>query len=292
MGKILIVTGMSGAGKTICLKHLEDMGYYAVDNLPVALLENFVEISVNAHKSNGNIALGVDIRGENEFGQLEELFKKWKKTKTQYSLIFLDAKDDILVKRFKESRRDHPLVNLNSNNKKISLIELIKLERKKIYWLKDEADYYIDTDGLKIGDLKNSLLKVLKQKNSLYKLNINIISFGYKYGIPNDIDLLFDIRFLPNPYYVDKLRKKTGLQKEVKEYVTKNNIYSKFEKKVYSLIDFTLPEYNKEGKNTLVIGIGCTGGHHRSVVFAQDLKEHIEKSNKYIVNIEHRDIKK
>lgn len=290
MGKILIVTGMSGAGKTIFLKSLEDKGYYAVDNLPVELLNKFVELSSQRAIDFKNIALGIDIRHEKDFGELKKILKKWNDKKLQYSLLFLDANDKTLVARFKEARREHPLLKSKKTN--IPLEELIKEERKKITWLKNKSDYYLNTSDFKIADLKNKIDTLLLDKKELKKLNVNIVSFGYKHGIPVDADIVYDVRFLPNPYYVEKLKKKTGKDNAVKKYIKQNDEYNVFMNKVYDLITFTLPFYEKEGKDSITISLGCTGGHHRSVCIAEDLYKLIKSTKKYIVNIEHRDIKR
>lgn len=290
MGKILIVTGMSGAGKTICLKLLEDKGYYAVDNLPVELLDKFVELSLGRAVDFKNIALGIDVRHERDFGELKKILKSWDDKKINYSVLFLDATDKALIARFKETRREHPL--LKGRKKIFSLEELLQEERKKITWLKEKSDYYLNTSDYKIGDLKNSLETLVVSNKKITKLNVNIVSFGYKYGIPSDADIVFDVRFLPNPYYVDKLKKKTGKDEAVKKYIKQNDEYKIFMDKFFSLIEFSLPYYDKEGKDSITIATGCTGGHHRSVCVAEDLYKLVKNTRKYITNIEHRDIKR
>lgn len=280
--RTVIVTGMSGAGKRTALKVLEDAGYYCVDNLPVPLLLKFLELAVGG-KDVKNIALGVDVRSGDDFGDLAQVLDTMDHLSYEFEILFLEAEDDVLVKRYKETRRNHPLAGDNR------IIEGIKKEREEIAFLKNRADYILDTSTLLTRELKQEMDKIFVEDEEFDNLVVTILSFGFKYGIPEDADLIFDVRFLPNPYYVEELKKKTGLDEEVNEFVMSHPQSVQFLDKLTDLIEFLIPNYILEGKNRLVIGIGCTGGQHRSVTLANGLYEHLKGGN-YGLKIDHRDI--
>jgi UPF0042 nucleotide-binding protein len=287
VGKLLIVTGMSGAGKTVALKSLEDMGYYCVDNLPIPLIGKFAELLTDGNAEISKAALGVDIRSGKDLPMLKEVFDDWDiKGRVEYEILFLDAADDVLLKRFKETRRAHPL-------SKDGRVETgIREERTVLSWLKERADYIIDTSHLLTKELRAQLQDIFLKNAEYENLQVTILSFGYKYGIPEDADLLFDVRFLPNPYYVPELKHHTGLEEPVQKYVCQDGVAAEFMVKLLDLIRFLIPHYISEGKNQLVIGIGCTGGHHRSVTIAEMLFQELKKTADYGLRIDHRDIEK
>ncbi len=281
--RFLIITGLSGSGKTIASRALEDLGYYCIDNLPAKLIPSFVDLWNRKEVEIEKVALVVDIREagfETEFSEVLKLIRK----KISPQLIFLEASDETLIKRFSESKRPHPLPG------KKSVTESVHLERERLAVIKGMADEIIDTTSLNIYQLKEHLTKrFLKEKQE--KMQIVVISFGYKYGIPLDSDLVFDTRFLPNPFYIDELRNKTGKSKAVREYVLKEGETKKFLARLYRFVDFLIPRFINEGKSHLTISTGCTGGRHRSVVLADELNEYIKKK-KYNVRSYHRDIYK
>jgi UPF0042 nucleotide-binding protein len=276
----IVVTGLSGSGKTVVSRYLEDMGYYCVDNLPAKLIPELVNLWQRRKVEIDKIALVVDIREPNFLKEFPSVLKR---LKIKPFVLFLEASDETLVKRFSESRRPHPLAP------KKSVLEGVRLERKKLARIKAMADEVIDTTGLNLSQLKEQISKrVLKQQR---QLQINVVSFGYKYGLPLDSDLVFDTRFLPNPYYVDELRELNGLSKKVRDFVLDSEITQKFIDQLSRFVEFLVPEFIKEGKSTLTISVGCTGGRHRSVVIAEVLADYLEKK-KLKVKIIHRDIYK
>ena len=280
--KIVIVTGMSGAGKRTALKVLEDAGYYCVDNLPVELVLKFVELAM-ASSRQVNIAIGVDVRVGDTFSDLTKVLERMQHRKYEYEVLFLDADDEVLVKRYKETRRNHPLAGDHR------VIEGIQKEREELAFIKDKADYIIDTSTLLTRDLKQELEKIFVDDENFKNLMVTILSFGFKYGIPEDADLVFDVRFLPNPYYIDELKPLTGNDKPSKEDVIGFDIAHQFLEKLTDMIEFLIPNYILEGKNRLVIAIGCTGGRHRSVTLANELYNRLE-GGEYGIKIDHRDI--
>lgn len=284
--KFVIVTGISGAGKSQAIKCFEDIGFFCVDNLPTTLIPKFAEVCRHSQGKINKVALGIDIR-EGEF--LDDLFnglEKLKEMEVIYRIIFLEASDEILVRRFSETRRKHPL----AKNEEM-IWSGIRKEREKLQEFKGKADKIIDTSHLTLGELKeiiNSFCLDMKEKT---EINFSLLSFGYKYGLPIDVDIVMDVRFLPNPQYVKSLSSFTGNDINVCKFIM-GNIYSKkFLKKFFDLIKFLLPHYVKEGKSYLTIAIGCTGGRHRSVVLVNELKKLLEKSS-INVQIRHRDIDK
>ena len=283
--KLVIVTGMSGAGKTIALKMLEDIGFYCVGNLPISLVDKFVQL-VSEGTSIEKAALGLDIRSGEELGNLDEILENWRRSNVDVQVLFLDANDAVLIKRYKETRRTHPLAGAGR------LENGIEKEREKLAFLKREADYIIDTSMLLTRELRKELEKIFLQDARYKNMYVTVLSFGFKYGIPEDADLVFDVRFLPNPYYDEHLRPLTGQVQAVRDYVMQGGTADAFLKKLYDMIDFLLPNYINEGKNQLVIAVGCTGGKHRSVTIARALYEHLEAAGEYGIRIDHRDIDK
>lgn len=281
--KLLIVTGMSGAGKSQTIKILEDLGYFCIDNMPPALIAKLTELYVKGDAKLDKIALTTDIRGRNMLEDLFPALNELQDMKVKYDILFLEASDRCLINRFKETRRMHPLSRAAG-----SLENAIKEERKKLAGLKKKATYVVDTTDFSSRDLQNTLSGIFLEGEARGLL-INVMSFGYKYGLPQTCDLAFDVRFLPNPYYVPELKKLTGLDKRVADYVLNTTDCNEFITKLFDLVDFLIPKYINEGKAVLVIGIGCTGGKHRSVAISEELKKHIEHMG-FPVNMEHRDV--
>ncbi len=282
--KFVIVTGMSGAGKSTTLKMLEDIGYFCVDNLPIPLIEKFAELSLSPGSEASKIAIGIDVRtGLKTVGTaLDEL----KKDGVEFDILFLEAEDEVLIKRFKETRRAHPLAGDGRP------IDGIREERELLRELKKNAAYIIDTSHLLTRELKEKIGDIFSGNRSYANLYITVLSFGYKYGIPGDADLVFDVRFLPNPYYIEELKNKTGNDSEVQEFVMGFGEANGFLDRLEDLLLFLIPNYIKEGKNQLIIAVGCTGGRHRSVTLANRLYERLEHQGQYGIRIEHRDLEK
>ena len=284
--RFVIVTGMSGAGKSTVLKMLEDAGYFCVDNLPVPLLPKFAElVSGQEDGTMTKAALGIDIRSGEGLVTVNKVLDNISDFSSHYEILFLDCNDSVLIKRYKETRRQHPL----SMGGRVE--DGLRNERKKIKFLKDRADYIIDTSQMLVRDLKGEVDKIFVKDEPYQNFFMTVLSFGFKYGIPVDADLVFDVRFLPNPYYVENLRKKTGNEKEVQDYVMNCEEAGEFLNKIEDLLVFLVPLYIKEGKNQLVIGVGCTGGKHRSVTVANGIYERL-KGLGYSAKAEHRDIEK
>jgi UPF0042 nucleotide-binding protein len=279
--RFLIITGLSGSGKTVVGRFLEDLGYYCIDNLPTKLIPRFVDLWARKEVEIEKVALVVDIR-EAGFAKEFPLVLRVIQEKVQPYLIFLEASDEVLFKRFSESRRPHPLAS------KKSVREGIALERKRLAKIKNLSDEVLDTSHTNLAELKEILTRQFLRKKGL-SLQIVVVSFGYKYGIPLDSDLVFDTRFLPNPHYVDNLRDKTGKNLKVKEYVLQAKETQSFLIRLLRFVDYLIPKFEIEGKSYLTIAVGCTGGKHRSVVLADRLKDHL-KDRKYRVRTYHRDI--
>lgn len=285
--RFVIVTGMSGAGKSNALHNLEDVGYYCVDNMPIPLTGPFARIAADGSAGEYNkIAVGIDIRSGLTKKTLEQALRDVKRAGIRYEILFLDASDDVLMRRFKETRRTHPLAG-----KAGSTEAGIKLERKCLSGLKERADYIIDTSRLLTRDLRREILKIFVKGQDFRNLYITVQSFGFKYGIPADSDLVMDVRFLPNPYYVETLRPLTGCDKPIVDFVMGQKQTQVFLEKFLDLLHFLIPNYIAEGKNQLVISIGCTGGRHRSVALANAVYEALSKDAAYGIRIEHRDIR-
>lgn len=285
--RLVIVTGMSGAGKTIALKMLEDIGFYCVDNLPVPLMETFVELTMQSSGTRNQVAIGIDIRSGEELPQLVHVLEEWHHQSLPFEILFLDATDETLVKRYKETRRSHPLAGQGRR-----VDQGIRQERDRLEFLKEGADYIMDTSQLLTRELRQELEKIFVENQKYTNLFVTVLSFGFKYGIPADADLVFDVRFLPNPYYVEHLRSHTGEEPEVQEYVRQGGIAEIFLQKLYDMVEFLIPNYVLEGKNQLVIAIGCTGGKHRSVTIADALYRHLRRNEDLGIKMEHRDIDK
>ena len=284
--RFVIVTGMSGAGKSTALKMLEDMGYFCVDNLPIPLLPGFVQMLENTDTEMKKVALGLDVRSGQDLTGLRENLEEMDRNRVGYEILFLDANDAVLVKRYKETRRQHPLSGSGRVDTGIAK------EREKILFLKMKATYILDTSKMLTRELRIELEKIFVDGQSFCNLYITVMSFGFKYGIPQDADLVFDVRFLPNPYYIDTLREKTGNEAEVQDYVMQNDKGRIFLDKLKDMMEFLIPNYILEGKNQLVIAIGCTGGKHRSVTLANALYQLLDQEESDGVRIEHRDIGK
>lgn len=284
--RFVIVTGMSGAGKSTALKMLEDMGYFCVDNLPIPLVPRFAEMLTMPDAEVNRAAVGIDIRSGQSLGMLEEKLKEIDDCGIRYEILFLDARDNVLVKRYKETRRQHPL------GKDGQIDVGIAKEREQIAFLKIRADYILETSKMLTRELKIALEKIFVEGKDFKNLYVTVMSFGFKYGIPQDADLVFDVRFLPNPYYIDTLRELTGNDMEVQAYVLNNDRTRIFLEKLKDMVEFLLPNYILEGKTQLVIALGCTGGKHRSVTLANALYELIKGKDNYGVRLEHRDIQK
>ena len=281
--RLVIVSGMSGAGKSTALNMLEDLGFFCVDNLPVELLVNFGEIASDRKVDVNQVAVGVDIRNGDRLLDLDEQLALLYELGIKYEILFLDADDRTLVKRYKETRRTHPLA-------KEGRIETgIAREREKISFIKKQADYIIDTSSLLTRELKQELDRIYIEDDGYGNFIVTILSFGFKHGIPEDADLVFDVRFLPNPYYDAGLRHYTGNDKPIQDFILQHEESHIFLDKLEDLLTFLIPRYVSEGKYHLVIGIGCTGGKHRSVTMANSLFERL-KELPYSIRIEHRDV--
>lgn len=281
--RFVIVTGLSGAGKSQAIKCLEDLGFFCVDNLPPALLPKFADLCYQSGSKIDKLALVIDIRGGKFFDDLFESLNQLKLQDYKYEILFLEASDDILIKRFKESRRSHPLAMDGR------IQDGIRDERIKLSEVKSKADNIIDTSNLTPRQLKEEMIHIFVEGKKFEGIIISVVSFGFKYGIPLDADLVFDVRFLPNPYYIDDLKKFSGKDEAVKEYVLKWNETKQFLEKTIDMVEFLLPYYIKEGKTHLVIAIGCTGGRHRSVALANEIYEAMKKNGHRVI-IDHRDI--
>lgn len=280
--KFIIVTGLSGSGKSEAMRALEDMGFYCVDNLPPTLIPKFAELCYQSNSTIDKVALGIDVRGRKFFEALHESLNTLRKDKYPFEVLYLDCADDILLKRYKMTRRNHPL----AINRQIP--EGIKMERTILEPLKEIADCIVDTSNMKPKDLKEEISKIYANGEVNNNLTISVVSFGFKHGIPSDSDLVFDVRFLPNPYYVDELRSKTGEEQDVRDYVMNSDISHQFYEKLLDMINFLVPQYIEEGKHHLVISIGCTGGRHRSVTISNLISDELMKQGYRVVK-KHRD---
>lgn len=284
--KLLILTGMSGAGKSTAFKMLEDLGYFCVDNLPIPLLKSMIDLTDQPSVKEQKVVVGIDIRSGEQLSLLQEVLTELRDDGKKYNILFLDAEDEVLIKRYKETRRNHPLSGMER------IQAGIVKEREAIAFLKKQADYIIDTSHLLTRELKEELQRIFVAEENFQSLFVTVMSFGFKYGIPSDADLVFDVRFLPNPYYVTELRPKTGNDIEIQQFVMAHKEAHEFIDKLDDMIQFLIPNYIKEGKNQLVIAIGCTGGKHRSVTLANQLYQRLVGNDTIGLKIEHRDIGK
>ena len=283
--RFVIVTGMSGSGKRTAMKMLEDVGFYCVDNLPVPLIEKFVDLIATPNSEINKVALGLDVRADQSFDDAQRILEQLKETGYVFEILFLEASDAVLLKRYKETRRLHPL----SPEGRVE--EGVQKEREILQGIKQKADYIIDTSNLLTRELKEEIDHIFVRNEEYNSLMVNILSFGFKIGIPANADLVFDVRFLPNPFYIDELKHKTGNDKEVQDYVMSFPEAGEFLQKLVDMLDFLIPNYVKEGKHQLVIGIGCTGGKHRSVTLANELYAKMKNHGSYGTKLYHRDIK-
>lgn len=281
--RFVIVTGMSGGGKRTALKMLEDVGFYCVDNLPVPLIEKFVELIIRPGGEISKVALGLDVRTDQPFNDAQKALDQLRENGYLFEILFMDANDATLIKRYKETRRMHPL------SPEGRIAEGVDKERKVLENVKKKADYVIDTSNLLTRELKEELDRIFVLNEEYNSLMVTIVSFGFKNGIPADADLVFDVRFLPNPFYIDELKHKTGNDKEVQDYVMAFPEASEFLDKLSGMLDFLIPNYIREGKYQLVIGIGCTGGRHRSVTLANELYGYMKDRGNYGIKLYHRD---
>ena len=280
--KTIIITGLSGAGKTQAIDCLEDIGYYCIDNMPPSLMKNFIEL-VETDSEVDKVAFVVDVRSRQFFEDFSESIKEFHQNRIEYKILYLEASDSVLLRRYNETRRSHPLSEGGSVKTGLNR------EKKMLSSIRKMADHIIDTSDMKTAELWAQLREILTSEDSVRAFSINITSFGFKYGTPMSTDMIFDTRFIPNPYYVQSLRKLTGNNKKVSRYVLKHEISQDFLERTVELIDRLAPHYMMEGKYSLSIGVGCTGGHHRSVAIANELYSRLKKSG-YRVTIEHRDL--
>lgn len=280
--EVVIITGMSGAGKTVAIQSFEDLGYYCIDNLPPELLSTFIKLMIESNKQPRNIAVVMDLRGGDMFNSLADSVNELEEaTKVTPKLLFLDSGDEVLVRRYKETRRSHPLANSGLP------LEGIKKERQLLSDLKGRAQYIYNTSKMKPRELREKIQEEFSSKSSQV-FTVNVMSFGFKHGIPIDADLVFDVRFLPNPYYIEELRLKSGLDEEVSSYVLKWIDTKTLIEKLTDLFQFMIPQYKREGKTQLVIAFGCTGGQHRSVTLAEYFGKSLKADDKTLVT--HRDV--
>lgn len=283
--EVLIVTGLSGAGKSNAMNYLEDMGYYCIDNMPPALLESFLALESQNKINLKKAAFIMDIRGGEFFKDFERVLGELKNENKPYKVLFLEATDEALVRRFKETRRIHPLSSGCTD------IEAIRKERQMLRNIRQNADYVIDTTNLKPMELQNKLQMMLSDTDSGIKFKITVMSFGYKHGMPIDADVVFDVRFIPNPYYLKSMRDLTGNNRHVRDYVMKFDETKRFVHDVSALLEYLIPFYMKQGKRNLVIAFGCTGGQHRSVSMANEFYDIFKEKDMYVDRY-HRDIMK
>lgn len=282
---LIIVTGMSGAGKSQAVKVLEDIGYFCIDNLPPVLIPKFAELCVKGGERVRHVALIADIRGGQFFDAMSQALQELRKQGVSYEIVFMEVSDKVLINRYKETRRVHPL----ALHGRIS--QGIAEERKRLAALREKADFIIDTSSLKTSQLRDILRKRYALNTGRKGLTVTVVSFGFKHGMPIDADIVDDVRFLPNPYYVEEYRHKSGRVPAVRDYVQSFQVTQTFKEKWFDMIDFLLPNYEREGKSQLVIAVGCTGGMHRSVCMAEEMYRHLKETG-IDVSIEHRDLAK
>lgn len=281
--RFVIITGMSGAGKTNFMQKLEDMGYYCVDNLPPVLITRFADLCWKSTSNTRHVAVVTDIRGGSFFDALPQALDELKKRGIPHEVVFLEASDEALVRRYMETRRQHPLA------KNMRIQEGIAAERKILAGVRAQADVIVDTTAMKTSDLKEYLSSRFGGDSRKGDMQITVFSFGFKYGIPIDADMVIDVRFLPNPFYVSEYKYSTGRVKEVADYINKSPVTREFLEKLYDFMDFVVDQFKKSGKTQFTIAIGCTGGMHRSVFVTEKLGSHLKEKHGH-VNIEHRDL--
>jgi UPF0042 nucleotide-binding protein len=283
--QLIVVTGLSGSGKSTAIRVLEDLGFYCVDNLPVALIPRFLALWDTSKEEINRLALGIDLRERAMAGELPGMLDDLRATGFHVYVLFLDAADDVLVRRFSETRRPHPLAPTATP------AEGIRREREKLAALRERADRLIDTSGLTVHELREELRRFVDGGESSGRLTVTLTSFGYKYGLPSDGDLVVDVRFLPNPFFVEELRPKTGLDAAVRDYVLQNAEAEEFLGHLMAFLGFALPRYRREGKSYLTVALGCTGGRHRSVALAEEIGRRLAEQP-YRVRVQHRDIQR
>lgn len=282
---IVVITGLSGSGKSVAIRALEDNGFFCIDNLPVVLIPKFIEICQGYGEGIQRIGLGIDLREGRFFQSWPEVLAGLRAAGHRVEVLFLDAADEVLLSRFSETRRPHPLADDGS------VQDGIARERKALEGMRAVADKVVDTSHFTVHDLKKEIEQHYNHLVSPRRMSLFFTSFGYKYGIPHDTDIILDVRFLPNPFFVNELRAKSGLEPEVREFVMKRDETLTFLDRLYSLLEFILPQYVREGKSTLTIALGCTGGKHRSVVVVEELKKRLD-GERFRIHIKHRDIDK
>lgn len=282
--RFVIVTGMSGGGKSTALKMLEDAGFYCVDNLPISLVEKFVELISTPNSEISKVALGLDVRTDQSFEDATRILTQLKDKGYTFEILFMDADENVLIKRYKETRRVHPLA-LDGR-----VEDGVRREREILKNVRHSADYVIDSTNLLTRELKAELDRIFVENGEYNSLMVTVMSFGFKYGIPADADLVFDVRFLPNPYYIEELKHKTGNDREIQDFVMGFDEAEEFMTKLTDMIRFLIPNYVKEGKYRLVIAIGCTGGKHRSVTLANELYKRMKDKGNYGMKLYHRDL--
>ncbi|MFA6346494.1 MAG: RNase adapter RapZ [Syntrophales bacterium] len=283
--RVVIISGLSGSGKSTALKALEDIGFYCVDNMPVVLLPKFLKIQSDPAKQIDQVAMVMDLREKSFLEKYPRIFNRLRQQGYRIEVIFIDANDEILLHRFSETRRVHPV------SVKGSVMDGIRLEREMLFPLKEMADRVIDTSSLNVHQLKDAVQRAFLASSDKKRLIVNVVSFGYRYGLPADADIVFDVRFLPNPHFVDELKRHDGHHPSVRNYVMATDEAKGFIQRLFDLMDFIVPLYEREGKARINIALGCTGGHHRSVVMANQLGGYFSEKD-YLVNITHRDITK
>jgi UPF0042 nucleotide-binding protein len=282
---IIIITGLSGSGKSVAIRALEDNGFFCIDNLPALLIPTFIDLCQGYHERINRIALGLDLRGEQFLRSWPEILAEMRAAGHHVQILFFDASDEVLLRRFSETRRPHPLAGQET------IQEGITRERKALESMRELADKVIDTTDLNVHELKREMEGSFAQSASPRRMRVFLTSFGYKYGIPHDTDIIFDVRFLPNPHFVNELRGKNGLDLEVTDYVMKDEYTRLYLDRLYALLEFTLPLYEREGKSSLTVALGCTGGKHRSVVLVEELRKRLE-NGRLRIHTKHRDVYK
>ena len=282
--EFIIISGLSGAGKSKAASFMEDMGFFCVDNLPAPLIPKFAELGMAGTGEYDRVVLVTDVRSGTNFSALFQSLEALKGMKCPYRILYMDASDDVIIKRYKETRRSHPLAEECD-----SLEQAIHLEREMLAPLRERAEFVVDTSDLSTAKLRGELLRLFGRGSQEGAMTVSVTSFGFKHGLPREADLVFDVRFLPNPYYVQELRPRTGLDDGVRDYVFSGGAAGEFLEKLQDLVGFLLPKYVEEGKTALVVAVGCTGGHHRSVAIAHALAAYIRVRG-YPVTESHRDL--